>query len=68
MVIIVRMDTATHIQILGSLTLIKQPVSEKESFEFKPVKLCLQIDLVLHPTCAERWINTYTFINILVIS
>ena len=27
--------------------------------EFKPVKLCLEIDLVSPPACAEELVNTY---------
>ena len=37
---------------LGSLALVSQPVREKENFEYKPVKLRLKIDLVLHRACA----------------
>ena len=32
----------------GSLTLVWQPVLEKENSEFKPSKLCLIIDFVSH--------------------
>ena len=31
----------------GFLILVWQPLQEKKNFEFKPVKLCLKIDLVL---------------------
>ena len=44
---------------MGSLTLVWQPVQEKENSEFKPVKLCLEknIDPVSHPACAEGSVN-----------
>ena len=42
-----------------SLTLSWQPVKEKENSEFKSVKLYLEIDLVLHPVCAEGLVNWY---------
>ena len=38
---------------LGSLTKVWQLVSEKENFEFKPVKLRIKTDLVSHPDRAE---------------
>ena len=38
---------------LGSSALVKQLVSEREKSEFKPVKLCLKIDLVSYPARAE---------------
>ena len=34
---------------LGSLALARQPVYEKENFEFKPALLHLKIDFVPHP-------------------
>ena len=34
----------------NSLTLVRQPVQEKENYKFKPALLCLKIDLMLHPT------------------
>ena len=34
--------------------IFRQPVSEKENSEFEPVKLCLKIDLVLHPVLMEE--------------
>ncbi len=37
---------------LGSLALVRQPV-QKENSKFKPVKLCLKIDLVSHPAHVE---------------
>ena len=33
--------------------MVLQPVVEMENSEFRPVKLCLKIDLVLHPVRAE---------------
>ena len=44
---------------LGCLTLIWQPVKEKENSEFKPIKLHLKIDLVSRPANAEGLINKY---------
>ena len=38
---------------LGSLTLIWQLVLEKENSKFKPVKLCLKINIVSHPACVK---------------
>ena len=38
---------------LGSSALVRQLVLEKEYSEFKPVKLCLKIDLVSYPARAE---------------
>ena len=38
---------------LGSLTLVWQLVKEKENSKFKPVKFCLSIDFVSHPTQVE---------------
>ena len=38
---------------LGTLALIWQPVWEKKNTEFKHVKLCLKIDLVSYPSCAQ---------------
>ena len=35
------------------LTLVWQPVEEKENSEFEAVVLCLKIDLVSHPRCGE---------------
>ena len=43
---------------LDSLDLVKQPVSEKENSELKPVKLCLKFDLVSHPARVEALVNT----------
>ena len=47
--------------ITGSLALLRQPVQEKENSEFKPVKLCLKIDLVSHTAYMERLVNTCHF-------
>ena len=44
---------------LGSLTLVLQPVKEKEKFEFK---LCLEIDLLAYPDHAEG-LGKYISIN-----
>ena len=32
--------------------------------EFKPVKLCLKIDLVSYPARAERLVNIYIFFHV----
>ena len=47
---------------LGSLTLLGQPVKEKENSEFKLVVFCLKTDLVSHPACGGgvEWIYTYS--------
>ena len=34
---------------LGSLALVRQPIEEKKTSEFKPAVLHLKIDLVSHP-------------------
>ena len=52
------MDKATRVQFLDEAVYISnsleiQPVYEKRSSEFKPVKLCLKIDLVSHPGYVE---------------
>ena len=39
---------------LGSLSMVWQPVWEKENFEFKPAKLRMKIDIVTHLAEAER--------------
>ena len=41
----------------GSSVLVRQLVKEKENSEFKPVKLCLKIDLVSYPAQAEGLVN-----------
>ena len=41
---------------LGSLTLVWQPVKEKENSEFKSVKQHFEIDLVLHPAWVMAFI------------
>ena len=38
---------------LGSSALVRQLVYEKENSEFKPIKLCLKIDLVSYPARTE---------------
>ena len=38
---------------VGSSTLVRQLVQEKENSEFKPVKLRLKIDLMSYPARAE---------------
>ena len=35
-------------------------VKGKENSEFKPVKFCLKIDLMLHFDHVEELVNTYT--------
>ena len=40
-----------------SSALVRQLVLEKEYSEFKPVKLCLKIDLVSYPAQAEGLVN-----------
>ena len=35
----------------------RQLVYEKENSEFKPVKLCIKIDLVSYPASAEELVN-----------
>ena len=44
-------------QLEGSSALVRQLVKEKENPEFKPVKLCLKIDLVSYPARAEMLVN-----------
>ena len=39
-------------------------VGQKENSEFKPVKLCLKIDFVLHPAHADGLIYIYIYIYI----
>ena len=34
---------------MGSLSLVRQPIKEKENSEFKTGVLCLKIDPVKHP-------------------
>ena len=41
---------------------MRQLVQEKENSEFKPVKLCLKIDLVSYPAWAEGLVNMITII------
>ena len=42
--------------VFGSLALLRQLLLEKENFEFKPVVLHLDINLVLLPAyCREVW-------------
>ena len=48
---------------LNSLTLSWQPVEEKESCQFKPVKLHLKINIVSHPAHAEG-LGTYIDISV----
>ena len=36
-------------------------LDEKENSEFKPVKLCLEIDLVSYPVRAEELVNMYMY-------
>ena len=36
-----------------------QLILEKENSEFKPVKLCLKINLVLHLVCSEKLLSIY---------
>ena len=38
---------------LISLTLVRQPVSEKENSEFETALLCFKIDFVSHPACGR---------------
>ena len=40
--------------------MVWQPVLEKENSEFKPAQ---EIELVLHPACAEGLVNTYVIIG-----
>ncbi len=37
--------------------MVRQLVEEKENSEFKPVKLCLKIDLVSYPARADVLVN-----------
>ena len=46
---------------LGFLTLVWQPVSEKENSEFEPGKLCLKTDLKSHFAHVE-WLGKYIHI------
>ena len=39
---------------------------EKETFEFKPIKLCLKSDLVLHPAGVDGLVNTFKHIYMLI--
>ena len=39
---------------LGPLTLVWQLIKEKKSYEFKPVKCSLKIDVVSHPVLSEE--------------
>ena len=44
-----------------------QPVLKKENYEFKPGKLCIKIDLELHPISAEGlMIYIYIYIYIYI--
>ena len=51
---------------LGSLTLLSQPVLEKENFEFKPAKIRLKIDLVLHTARSDGLVYIYIYIRKLI--
>ena len=42
----------------GFLGLIRQLVLEKENYDFKPIKMCLKIDLVTNPARAQGLVNT----------
>ena len=45
---------------LGSLAFVWQPIYEKENSEFKPAKLCMEIDLMSHPAHGRiGWVNTF---------
>ena len=41
---------------------VRQPVLKKKNSEFKPVKLCLEIDLVSYAVCAEGLLYIYIYI------
>ena len=43
-------------------------MSEKENSEFKPVKICLKIDLVSYPARAEGLVNMYMNIYLIMCS
>ena len=46
------MDSARQIQILGGfIALVRQPIEEKEKFDFKAALLHLTINFVSHPAC-----------------
>ena len=49
---------------LGSMTLVWQPVEEKENFEFKPVKLRLK--MTLWESCSWEGLDIYMYIYIYV--
>ena len=48
-----------------SSALVKQQVKVKDNSEFKPVKLCLKIDLVSYPHQAEGLVNMIRILDII---
>ena len=51
---------------LCSLTIVRQLISEKENSEFKLAKLCIKIELVLHPPRAEGLVYIHIYIYIYI--
>ena len=49
---------------LSSLTLLRQPVWEKENSEFKPVKFCLKLTKCRIPLVQRGLVNIYNIKNI----